>query len=230
MKFKIRNNSSKIEDTDKIFDSFVKWDKQFHRWVWLGLTITKNLIELMLGNIWVENDDNKEKSWVSFCFTLPLATKNLFDKSILIKENTDSLDKKVWEELNKYLGNDGKILIAEDELLNQVLLEKILEKFNISSNKIFSVNNWLEAVQDVEKDPNIKFIFMDAKMPNMSWLEATKRIRNIPNREIKIIAQTANTDYNDMKEFLDSWANGSIFKPINFMELAKIILDVLSQR
>jgi PAS domain S-box-containing protein len=133
-------------------------------------------------------------------------------ESSLIEKNTEIL---VGE---KY---PMKILLAEDNLINQKLAERVLE---ILGYTIEIANNGEEAVKMAHQN-KYDLIFMDVMMPGMDGLDATKTIRN--STELKtqpvIVAMTANALKGDREICLDAGMNDYLSKPINVDEIIKIL-------
>ena len=107
---------------------------------------------------------------------------------------------------------DLKILIAEDNDGNYSLVQHILKDYNITR-----VLNGVEAVQEVRNE-HYDFVLMDMKMPIMGGLEAVRKIREF-NKEIMIIALTANAFESDRICALEAGCNLFIAKPLKQNEL-----------
>jgi CheY-like chemotaxis protein len=108
--------------------------------------------------------------------------------------------------------NNIKVLIAEDNPINQKLLSRLLQKISISFT---IVSNGEEAVIAFKKD-KYDIIFMDIHMPVMDGLEATRLIRNEDNSlnsGVKIIAMTANIMREDLDNFMKIGMNDVMTKP-----------------
>ncbi|MCK5168498.1 MAG: response regulator [Bacteroidales bacterium] len=110
----------------------------------------------------------------------------------------------------EYSWSDKSILIADDEITNYIIIEKLLEKTDI---KVFHAENGEEAVKIFNKNPNIDIILMDIRMPEMGGLEATKYIRSV-NRNIPIIAFTAFALSDDEAIALEFGCDDYISKPV----------------
>ncbi len=174
----------------------------------LGLTISQKLVNLMGGKIWAESEQGK---WSIFHFTagfrkgLPLEkqeTKLLFDVS---KDfcKTDSL----------------MILLAEDNLVNQKVASKMLEK---CGHNVQIACNGREAVEAL-KGNKFDLILMDIQMPEMDGIEATELIRNSKDSyidpNIPIIAVTAHAFEEDRERCLNAGMNSCINKPFRKQDL-----------
>ncbi|HEY4209768.1 MAG TPA: response regulator, partial [Puia sp.] len=110
-----------------------------------------------------------------------------------------------------------KILVAEDNVINQQVIQHILEKLGYQP-KI--VSNGRDAVYTMLEDAH-DIIFMDLQMPEMDGLEATRLIRQTAKKQPIVIALTANTMAGDEEECLNAGMNDYIGKPIKLDELVE---------
>ena len=110
----------------------------------------------------------------------------------------------------------GRILLAEDNLGNQLLFQTLLKNAGYA---VDTVANGQEAVEAVRKK-SYDLVLMDGQMPEMDGVEATKEIRkeNGPKADVPIIAITANTMSGDREQYLDAGMNDYLPKPIDFDE------------
>ncbi|MFN8671614.1 MAG: response regulator [Candidatus Sericytochromatia bacterium] len=136
------------------------------------------------------------------------------DKKVANKEVNISLDDKL---ANKYPLN---ILVAEDNLVNQKVIIKTLEKLGY---KIIIANNGLEVISLIQKN-HFDIIFMDVQMPEMDGYEATKYILDNYTEHPKIIAMTANALKGDKDYCLKIGMDDYISKPLILKELQEIII------
>lgn len=115
------------------------------------------------------------------------------------------------------------ILIAEDEPINFMLLQKILEKVN---SKIIWAKNGKEAVDKAFSDKSIGLILMDIRMPIMDGVEATKIInKKLP--ELPIVAVTAYTLSNEKEKCKEAGAVGFLTKPVRPSEIIPLVNKLL---
>lgn len=165
----------------------------------LGLSISKGIVEMLGGQIWVESELNKG---ATFYFTIPkLLLLNNTDQEILKSENK--------LELNR--NTTATILIAEDEPSNYLYLEVLLEPYPFN---LIHVGNGKDAVKKFNTDKSIDLILMDFNMPIMSGLAATKEIRKT-NKTIPIIALTAYAMAEDKEKALAAGCTDYLSKPIS---------------
>jgi len=120
-----------------------------------------------------------------------------------------------------------RVLVAEDNLVNQIVAERILSSFGCS---ITTVNNGREALEAVESKP-IDLILMDIQMPEMDGMEATRRIRSFPDARahLPIVAMTAHAMKGDRERFLAAGMDHYISKPFHKDELLLLIKSIESR-
>lgn len=164
----------------------------------LGLPIVKNLLKFLNSDIDLESELGKGSK-----FFFKVSFEKVQQKSVEV----DSV-KKIDEESIEEVFVDKKILVVEDNKLNQKITCKILEKKNL---KCEIANNGEEAVNLSAKN-QYDLILMDIHMPVMDGIEATKVIRK-KDKKIPIIALTAVNISEEIKEFLKYGFNDIIPKP-----------------
>ncbi|QUH25574.1 PAS domain S-box protein [Serpentinicella alkaliphila] len=207
----------KKETRDKLFKSFSQVDSSFTRkyaGAGLGLVITKQLIEMMGGSIWVESEPGVGSS---FYFTIKY---EIASRSQLTSINTPS-------EINK-LSEKKSILLVEDDNVNQIVLNRMLKE---KGHSVHLANNGLEAIE-LYKQKEFDGILMDIQMPEMDGIEATRRIRKIESilgRSTPIIALTAFALRGDKEQFLSMGMDGYISKPVQMDELFRTIEKVFDK-
>lgn len=173
----------------------------------LGLSICKRLVELMNGKIAVSSVEGLGST---FWFTLPL-------KKTDIEVSPRSRMTPVAIQ-----GPVGRILIAEDNFINQKVAIGYLEKLG---HKAFAVGSGVE-VLDALRDMPFDLILMDCQMPEMDGYEATsiiRRSKTLPNPLIPIIAMTANAIKGDKERCLLAGMDDYISKPIDSSKLASTL-------
>ena len=121
--------------------------------------------------------------------------------------------------------NNNSVLVVEDNVINQKVIKGLLNKLNI---EIDIANNGQEAL-DKLKDRTFDLVFMDCQMPVMDGFEATKKIRsqNFPNRDVPIIAVTANAMSGDKEKCLASGMDDYISKPLSIQKLQECLITWL---
>ena len=205
------------EQIDKLFKSFTQADGSTTRkygGTGLGLSISKQLVELMGGKIWVESEPNVGSK---FIFEIELQKGDV--NKIVKKENID---------LNQISTlQNSNILLVEDNTTNQEIIKGLLET---SSINIDIANNGVQAVQMFESNPKkYELILMDMQMPIMDGIEATKIIRMM-NKDIPIIALTANAMKEDIEKTKKAGMNKHLSKPIEVEALYSTLLKYISKK
>lgn len=191
-----------------IFDRFVQADTSLsrpHEGSGLGLSIAQAYARLLGGNIWVQSEVEKGST---FFFRIP---KKEGAPAIPVMERDD----KALPALPSW-----KILIAEDDDLNYLILKKIIERMGIAN--IVRAANGAEAVEKVLNDDEISLVLMDIKMPEMSGEEATQKIRTF-HPSIPIIAQTAFAMPGDRERFIAMGCDDYLPKPIEKARLIDLL-------
>lgn len=192
----------------KIFERFVKYDQTqtngFSRGTGLGLAIASHLVDLLGGKIWLESQPGKGST---FYFTLP------FQKTIQSYNSTTP------EIVLPPLWNNKRILIAEDEDSNFILLKEILKPTKITIER---AKNGREAVSICRQQPPYDLVLMDIKMPEMDGLEATKLLKKL-HPSVPVIAQTAYAMQEEKDKALAAGCSNVITKPILKKQLFEIL-------
>ena len=168
----------------------------------LGMAISKKLVNLLGGTLKIESKLNHGTT----CY-LEIPVKELKEteylKMISEKKGIKNLDI-----------SGSKVLICEDNEINRELLKKILKVKNIQCDV---AKNGLIGVEKAKKN-EYDAILMDIRMPKMDGLEATRKIREF-NKEVPIIALSANTYSEDIKKSKEAGINIHLSKPIDKDEL-----------
>ncbi|MCL1903957.1 MAG: transporter substrate-binding domain-containing protein [Oscillospiraceae bacterium] len=203
------------EQKEKLFHSFEQADSNTSRRYGgsgLGLAISKNIIEMMGGEITVESKIGKGATF-SFTFKAEEGTNNKTTDIVPEKQNQRKKPQTV-----SFKG--CTMLLVDDIAVNREIVESWLEATGI---KIDSAENGVEAVDILKANPDkYDVIFMDLQMPEMDGYEATRQIRAM-NKEIPIIAMTSNVFKEDIDKCLNTGMNGHIGKPLDYEELLDIL-------
>lgn len=196
---------------DYIFEKFTQEDSNTTRQyggTGLGLPISKSLANIMGGDISVSSIKTEGST---FSFYFPAEVTN--------KEEDKSENKSI--EISTI--NKTKILLVDDNELNQILFIELLKDLNVD---ITVANDGIEALEYyIDKDFDI--IFMDDKMPKMDGKTTTRKIKEINKNHPPIIALTANALVSDRESFLEAGAVDFLSKPIEIEKLKKILKEYL---
>lgn len=220
--FEIKDNGEGIgkEKQKAIFDNFTQGSTQINRkfgGTGLGLSIVKNLLGLLGSEIELESDLGKGSR---FTFALDFEAPEIEVKKAVAETKIN--DAKL---ITNEIMEDKRILVVEDNKINQMITRKILEK-----NKVICdvADNGSIAVEKV-KNNDFDLILMDIHMPGISGIEATIEIRKF-DESIPIIALTAVTLDDNLDEFYLNGFNDIIPKPYKTEEFFHKINKYLAAR
>lgn len=174
----------------------------------LGLTISKKLVELQGGTITVKSEVDKGSD---FIFTLTF--KKYHDSEC--EDDCNTANTVEFKPLNKI-----KILLVEDNKLNQLLASRVLENWQTTPDIAANGKIAIEKIKEGHYD----LILMDIQMPEMDGYETTIHIRKNISQELPIIAMTANAMVGEKEKCLEAGLNDCISKPFDLVELySKIV-------
>lgn len=164
----------------------------------IGLFISKHLVKMLGGEIWVETESNKGST---FYFDLPYA-------AVVQTNDNTTVYKPITQEYN---WENKCVLIAEDVETNFQLLRSILNNTKV---EIVWARDGEEAVKLCQVNGRVDLVLMDIQMPKMNGYEATAKIKELfPN--VPVIAQTAYAMPNDNIKCIEAGCDDYISKPIN---------------
>jgi signal transduction histidine kinase/ABC-type nitrate/sulfonate/bicarbonate transport system substrate-binding protein/DNA-binding NarL/FixJ family response regulator len=200
------------EEISRLFRPFVQADNSITRKYGgsgLGLTISKKLVEFLGGKLKVESQKGVGSR---FYFSLKMKKGTL-----AVKESLTIIDKSRVE--NKI------VLLVEDNKINQDIAKYSLEDMKLV---VDIASNGVEAVEMFKSNPNrYNLILMDLQMPLMDGYQATNIIREI-DKDIPIIALSANGMSSDIAKTKEAKMNDHIIKPIDFVKFRKVLSSYLS--
>lgn len=207
--FSVKDSGKGIPDEmqESIFSRFNKVDfisDQDNKGLGLGLAISKAYIEMLGGSITLKSEEGVGST---FSFSIPLK----FDSE------TVAPPVEVIEDID--LGHEEIILVAEDDNINYLLIEKLLKLLNY---KVIRAKDGQEAVTICQENDEVDLILMDIKMPSVDGHEAFEKIRAF-NKKIPIVAQTSYSFPEEIEKINKTGFNDFISKPIDKDKLYIII-------
>lgn len=229
-KIKVSDTGMGIEEKylKEVFDIFYQKGEEgeVNQGLGLGLSIVKYLVENQGGKIGVESILGKGSS---FIFTLPLYHKDIEDKIIYDEDNefVTSIFTKISSTVEKrkqYNNSEPKILIIEDDILNQKILYDILNELNYN---IIIVNSGKEAL-DILRDNKIDLIILDFMLPDIPASQLCNKIRQESSMvELPILLLTESGRTVDLMNAFNFGVNDFHKKPIDSEELKSRIQSLL---
>jgi PAS domain S-box-containing protein len=217
MKNKISHLQIEVEDTGigmasgdqkRIFEPFVQLGEQgISKGTGLGLTITRQFVQMMGGSINLESTPGK-----GTLFRIELPLKEAKESDICKPEQIDK-----GEVVGLAPGQpEYRILIVEDQRDNQLLLSRLMRAVGFQVKLAVNGEQGVQLFQSWYPH----FIWMDRRMPVMDGMEATRRIRELPGgKEVKIAAVTASAFAEERNEMLDAGMDDYVRKPYRTSEV-----------
>ena len=216
LSFEVKDNGIGIPKDKQatIFESFSQGSVEVNRTyggTGLGLSIVKKIVEILGSEIHLDSDTNRGTT-LTFDLTFKKGKEEKKDKEENIsKEKLDS-------------GKQKKILLVEDNKINQMITQKMLEQKGIPSH---TIDNGEEAIEHL-KENDYDLVLMDVHLPGINGTEATLEIRKF-NPTIPIIALTA-ISLNENREMLLSYGMDEvIMKPFVPEEFYEILFRFLTK-
>jgi CheY-like chemotaxis protein len=127
------------------------------------------------------------------------------------------------ETVNRFADRQARILVAEDNIVNQLVVLGMLKKMGLSADAVANGAEALKALESVPYD----LVLMDIQMPEMGGIEATRRLRQpesaVLNPRIPVIALTANAMQGDREHYLAVGMNDHVAKPVSRQALAEAL-------
>jgi signal transduction histidine kinase/CheY-like chemotaxis protein len=225
LRFAVRDTGIGIREQDmgKLFENYIQIESEAGRKIegtGLGLAITRQIVQMMGGNVTVESEYGKGS-----CFTAEII-QTLADDAVIGGETAEKLRNFSYATLRKketidYLHLDGvNVLVVDDNKANLQVARGLLTPYDFSIDTAISGR---EAVEKVKRK-SYNMIFMDHMMPEMDGIEAAAALRDIDNcTHTPIIALTANAMQGMREFYLENGFNDYLSKPIHPKALDEVI-------
>lgn len=211
LQFYVKDTGIGVEENlqNKIFDRFSQGNLDLskqHKGTGLSLAITKKIVELFNGEIWLNSSENG----TTIYFTIPYIKSKVPLISSVIEEQKPAIQVK---------NREINILVAEDEEYNMMY---ITELFSTTNFKIIEANNGKKALELAQNHPEIQLVLMDIKMPVMDGNEAMKEIKKL-RPSLPIIALSAFAMESDKAKALALGFDAYLTKPLDRKLLFQLI-------
>ena len=203
----------KKENVDKLFTKFQRLEEDRNTTIegtGLGLAITKQLVELMGGKIIVHTVYGEGSK-----FTI------ILDQPIE-KENT--LQKSTGPNLTHLDLTGVRVLVVDDNTLNLKVATKLLERYHAS---VECLDNGFSCIDKIKSGGKYDIILLDDMMPKMSGVETLKKLKEIPNFSIPVVALTANAITGMREKYIGDGFNDYLAKPIEKDEMIRVFATLL---
>ena len=223
MRFDVEDTGIGIskDKQQKVFESFTQADSGTSRkygGTGLGLAITKQLAELLGGDISLASEVGKGST---FTIIIPTGAQSETEETI---SQDWRLERKITEKENlDEMMFSGKVLVAEDVPTNQMLIKAMLGKIGID---VTIADDGLEAVEAATNN-DFDLVLMDMQMPNMNGYEATSKLRDV-GIKTPIYALTAHAMKGDEAKCSEAGCDGYLCKPIERAKLLKVLQQHLT--
>ena len=224
LRIAVRDSGIGIDEAvqGRLFEKFVQADSSItgtYGGTGLGLAICRNLVEMMGGEIGIESRPGEGST---FKFTVRLECPAVADLPLASGDS-----RRNREQSDADACCDARILVAEDNPVNQALIRNIVEGLGYQVEIAGNGELAIKALRDGDFD----LVLMDSQMPVMDGVTATKEVRKLdgPVGAVPIIALTANAMVGDRERYLEAGMNDYVPKPIEPEVLDAAIRRLLCQ-
>jgi signal transduction histidine kinase/DNA-binding response OmpR family regulator len=211
------------EQINKLFNEYTRFNLEANRTTegaGLGMTITRNLVDLMYGKINVKSQGGEG---TTVTVRLPQKTEGMGIKGIIGKEMADTLRQyrhgnilqlKKSQFTHEYMPY-GKVLIVDDVETNLYVAKGLIAPYGV---KIDLSTNGFDVIKKIKEGNVYDIIFMDHMMPKMDGMETTRMIHEMGYKN-PVVALTANALAGQAEVFMRNGFDGFISKPIDIRQL-----------
>lgn len=216
----------KKENISHLFDSFSRFDEEKNKYIegtGLGLAITKQLVDLMNGEIVVTSEYGKGS-----VFTVSIPQKIISDLKIgdISEKYNEPSNKK--KKKSTFTAPDANVLVVDDVKMNINVFKALLKRTEINVDSAMSGSEALDMIKEKKYD----IIFLDHMMPDMDGIETyqnMKMLEDNPNKDTTVVMLTANAIMGAKEEYLGIGFSDYLSKPVQAPKLEAMILKYLPE-
>lgn len=216
----------KKENISHLFDSFSRFDEEKNKYIegtGLGLAITKQLVDLMNGEIVVTSEYGKGS-----VFTVSIPQKIVSDLKIgdISEKYNEPSNKK--KKKSTFTAPDANVLVVDDVKMNINVFKALLKRTEINVDSAMSGSEALDMIKEKKYD----IIFLDHMMPDMDGIETyqnMKMLEDNPNKGTTVVMLTANAIMGAKEEYLGIGFSDYLSKPVQAPKLESMILKYLPE-
>ena len=216
----------KNENISHLFDSFSRFDEEKNKYIegtGLGLAITKQLVDLMNGEIVVTSEYGKGS-----VFTVSIPQKIVSDLKIgdISEKYNEPSNKK--KKKSTFTAPDANVLVVDDVKMNINVFKALLKRTEINVDSAMSGSEALDMIKEKKYD----IIFLDHMMPDMDGIETyqnMKMLEDNPNKDTTVVMLTANAIMGAKEEYLGIGFSDYLSKPVQAPKLESMILKYLPE-
>lgn len=216
------------EDLEKLFNTFTRLEEKRNRNIegtGLGLNLTKNLVQMMGGEIYAESTYGKGS-----CFTakIPQVVINSEPMGDFEKRSKQLLNNSEKNRLS-FVAPDAQILVVDDVEINLKVIKGLLKKTWIQIDTAESGKKCLEYVKKKQYD----LVFLDHMMPEMDGIETLQQMKLLSdnlNRNTPVIMLTANATRGAREEYMEAGFSDYLTKPFQEEDLQEMLVKYLGEK
>ena len=198
-----------------VFEMFTQVDTSStkrHQGTGLGLTIAKNLVEMMGGEIWLESE---EGTGSTFHFTA------LFGKQ---------RDTKSIAQMREVTLKGWRVLVVDDNEINRTILRRTLESWGMTVVEARDGDECLKELEKVNGTPDeYKLLLIDCWMPRMDGIELARRIKDRERMKDHLIMMLSSVEDREIRARCRAWGISYLIKPVRPSDLMDNIVGILSR-
>ena len=216
----------KEEDIPRIFMAFERIEEKKHKHIegtGLGMTITRQLLELMDSRIQVESVYGKGSKF-SFVLKQKIIDETpIGNFALKFNQNGEHAEKH-----GTFIAPDARILVVDDNAMNLLVVKSLLKVTKIHVDTADSGFQWIEKMKDNRYD----LIFVDHMMPDMDGIEALQEVKKMDgfmNNPVPVIVLTANAIAGAREKYIESGFTDYLNKPVDSRKLEQMLIKYLPE-